>query len=172
MTTAETLKRIEDRLLTIETQLAARGALIDVRQAIDDNLAAFGLITQLVDIYKTQRDDRQEQADAIRARLVAIEAALASDELRRAFADVFNTLGIVVQLKEVSSAQRDSLAMLVGLAAQLLKEAQIEDKAGAEEREQIRGLLMQLRENGRKLVRGLEDVQREVEKQAESAIEV
>lgn len=168
VTTAESLQRIDDRLLAIETQLAARGALIDVTQAISDNLDSFGLITQLVDIYKTQRDERQKQADSIIQRLTAIEAALGSDEIRRAFADVFNTLGIVVQLKHVSSAQRDSLAMLVGLAAQLLQEAQIENKVDAEEREDIRALLVHLRENGRKLVAGLADVAHEVERQGEA----
>lgn len=168
MTTTETLKRIDDRLTTIETQLAARGALIDVQQAIDDNLNAFGLIAQLVSIHQKQRDERQKQADDILRRLTAIEAALGSDEIRRAFADVFHTLGIVVQLKEVGSAQRDGLAMLVGLAAQLLKESQIEDKAGADGRADIQDLLIQLREIGRRLVRGLEDVQREVEKQSEA----
>jgi cysteinyl-tRNA synthetase len=77
MTTAESLKQIADRLLTIETQLAARGILIDVTQAIDDNLNTFGLIAQLVEIHKAQSEARQKQADAILDRLTAIEAGLA-----------------------------------------------------------------------------------------------
>lgn len=72
------LQQILDRLITIEAHLAARGALVDVTQAIEDNVNTFGLIAQLVDIYKTQRDDRHKQAGVISERLSAIESALAT----------------------------------------------------------------------------------------------
>lgn len=93
-----------------------------------------------------------------------IELALAlrvpPHELRRAMQDVLETLGLVGMLKEVHFNQRDQLAMLVGLAAQLLMEARDETKAGAEKRDETNDLLIQLRELGRKHVRGLADLER------------
>lgn len=113
------------------------------------------------------------QAD-IAARLVLIEESLARIELelsgrvpvadvRQAIEDVFATYGIVAQLKEVYDNQRDQLAILLGLAAQLIAETREGDQ-------ELRDLLVQLRELGRKHVRGLADLERAAdwhEKEAE-----
>ena len=90
-------------------------------------------------------------------RLLAIDTRLEtrvpSDEIRQAIEDVFQTYGLVSQLKEVYESQRDQLVILVGLAAQLLADARHGDQ-------ELRDLLIQLRELGRKHVRGLSDLER------------
>ena len=99
--------------------------------------------------------------------LARIELALAvrvpAADIRQAIEDVFATYGLVAQLKEVYDGQRDHLVILIGLAAQLIANT----KEGDEE---LRDLLIQLRELGRKHVRGLADLERAAdwhEKEAE-----
>jgi len=113
------------------------------------------------------------QAD-IAARLVLIEESQARIELalatrvpaadiRVAIEDVFQTYGLVVQLKEIYDNQRDQLIVLIGLAAQLVADTREGDQ-------ELRDLLVQLRELGRKHVRGLADLERAAdwhEKEAE-----
>jgi len=83
-----------------------------------------------------------------------------SSEIRQAIEEVFETWGLVAQLKEVYTTQRDELQALVTIAAQLLAEEREHDATGVDERETIRQLLLQLRELGRKHVAGLADLER------------
>ncbi len=107
----------------------------------------------------------------IAARLVLIDESLARielalamrvpvEEIRIAIEDVFATYGLVSQLKEVYTTQRDELAALVAIASQLLQEERAHDATSGDERETIRALLLQLRELGRKHVAGLADLER------------
>jgi len=101
--------------------------------------------------------DNPSALSLVAERLGTIDTKLAervpTDEIRVAIEDVFATHGLVAQLAEVYGAQRDQLTILVGLAAQLLADAQKDDK-------ELRNLLIQLRELGRKHVRGLSDLER------------
>lgn len=165
MSTVQVLNHILHRLETIEAQLAERPV------AHDDALNAFGLIAQLVEVYGEQRDAVRDLITRLDAHDTAIQALLAalvpSSDVRQSIQDTFDTLGIVVQLKEVETHQRDTLAMLVGLAAELLTEARAESKAGTDQRQDNHQLMVQLRELGRKMVAGLFDVQQTVEQQGE-----
>jgi len=93
----------------------------------------------------------------VASRLLAIDKRLEDRvpvaDIRLAIEDVFQTYGLVAQLKEVYESQRDQLVILVGLAAQLLADAKKDDQ-------ELRDLLVQLRELGRKHVRGLSDLER------------
>jgi hypothetical protein len=120
------------------------------------------------------------QLSAIAARLEGIETRLAARvseaEIRRAMHDVLDTLGLVVQLKELKISEREQLAILVGLAAELLSEARTHEQARqatqadagtqVDDRSlEIMHLLVQLRELGRKHVAGLYDLERAIEAQ-------
>ena len=100
----------------------------------------------------------------IAQRLSAIDARLAErvpvSEIRKAIEDIFATWGQVSQLREVYTTQRDELAALVQIAAQLAGDARAHDATGVEERETIHALLVQLSEIGRKHVTGLTDLER------------
>lgn len=106
----------------------------------------------------------------VAARLTSIDTKLADRvplaEVRAAIEDVFATYGLVAQLKEVYDSQRNQLTILVGLATQLISDTREGDQ-------EINDLLIQLRELGRKHVRGLADLEhaadwheREAEKRA------
>ena len=107
----------------------------------------------------------------IAERLTRIEAQLAQlvppSDVRKAFGDVLETYNLVGQIAELKRNQIEQLAILVGLAAQLLTEARDESKASADTRgdtnELLIQLLIQLRELGRKHVRGLADLERAAE---------
>jgi hypothetical protein len=108
-----------------------------------------------------------DRLDAIESRLSTIEARIGQfvspDEIRIAIQDVLETLNLVSQMASVHNTQREQLAMLVGLAAQLLTETRQAHSAGSTEREQIGALLVQLRELGRKHVAALTDLERTIE---------
>ena len=93
---------------------------------------------------------------------LALETRVPAHLIRQAIEDAFDTYGLVAQLREVYTTQRDDLAILVGLAGKLLEEEREHDTTGVEERETIRQLLLQLRELGRKHVAGLYDLERAV----------
>ena len=93
---------------------------------------------------------------------LALETRVSSAEIRVAIEDVFNTYGLLAQLKEVYTTQRDDLALLVGLAGKLLAEEREHDQTGVDERQAISDLLVQLQELGRKHVDGLYDLERAV----------
>ena len=103
----------------------------------------------------------------IAERLTRIEAQLAqlvpAADVRKAFGDVLETYNLVGQIAELKRNQIEQLAILVGLAAQLLTEARDESKASANTRGDTNDLLIQLRELGRKHVRGLADLERAAE---------
>lgn len=114
-----------------------------------------------------------KQAD-IAERLILVEESIArieagmstripADEIRAAMNDVLDILNITSQLAEIIRNQRDQLAMLVGLAAELLTEARTETKESRKGRDNISDLLIQLRELGRTHVRALADLERKIE---------
>lgn len=91
-------------------------------------------------------------AEKIMAMLGRIESLLmergAPADVQQAIEDVFTTYGQVAQMREVIQ--------------QLVEIVRLHDAESAHEREQIRSLLMQLRELARKQVAGLADVERAV----------
>lgn len=98
------------------------------------------------------------------ARLVRMEEALARVELaltvrvpvadvRQAIEDVFATHGLVAQLGEVYASQRDALAAHYQTIDTLLETRKELDQ-------EVRDLLVQLRELSRKHARGLADLER------------
>ena len=125
------------------------------------------------------KDDIHARLDRIEALLAhfasddRIEALLAprvsEDEIRQAMRDVLDTLNLVGQLREVESNQRDQLAMLVGLAAELLTEQRGDQTVARAGRDTIGDLLVQLRELGRKHVEALYALERTVEAHMESS---
>jgi hypothetical protein len=78
MTSIELQTQILNRLTTIELYLAARGTLIDVTAAINDSLGAFGLITQLAELYRKQREASIDASSAIQAELKQLRKELAA----------------------------------------------------------------------------------------------
>jgi hypothetical protein len=106
-----------------------------------------------------------EQLTRIEGRL---DQMVSADEIRQAMRDVLDTLSLVGQLREIESNQRDQLAMLVGLAAELLTEQRDDQGRARAGRDTIGDLLIQLRELGRKHVDALRDLERSVEAHIES----
>jgi hypothetical protein len=126
---------------------------------------------------------RHTTLERIEQRLSAIEETLTThvsvSEVKQAIEDVFATYGLVVQLAEVYTTQRNELAALIALVSRLLSEERAHDAIDTSEREAIRALLVQLREIGRKhiarlsnieqAVGGLETPAEAVERRAQSA---
>jgi hypothetical protein len=91
-----------------------------------------------------------------------LETRVPTNEIRQAIEDAFDTYGLVAQLKEVYTTQRDDLAALVELAGRLLDQERAHDATGVDERQAMNELLVQLLELGRKHVDGLYDLERAV----------
>lgn len=64
-TTAERLTAIEQSLARIELALQTRVPLSEIRQAIEDVFATYGLVAQLKEVYSSQRDDVAQIAEAV-----------------------------------------------------------------------------------------------------------
>ena len=106
---------------------------------------------------RLKQSDIAERLILVEESLARIELALATRvpvaDIRQSMDDAFATYGLVAQLRELHTNQRDQLTILVGLAAQLIADAKKDDA-------ELRDLLVQLRELGRKHVRGLADLER------------
>lgn len=112
-----------------------------------------------------------ERLTAIETRLTAIEASLASRSapIDQALADIESSYGLVGQLVEVAHAQREQLEALIGRLDRLLDLLQTHDRrlqahevSSQKDREEIAGLMVQLRELARTQVRETEDLKRAV----------
>jgi len=112
-------------------------------------------------------DDDSRLLAQLAESLARIEAQLAQlvppADVRQSIQDGLDTLNLVGQIAELKSNQIEQLCVLVGLAAQLLTEARDESAASAGKRDDTNVLLIQLRELGRKHVRGLADLERAAE---------
>jgi hypothetical protein len=99
----------------------------------------------------------EERLNGIEAQLARIELHLTTrvpaEEIRAAIEDVFQTWGLVAQLREVYDTMRGDLLSHNAIVDALLAEGRVKD-------EETRSLMIQLRELARRLVRSQEDLER------------
>ena len=132
-----------------------------------------------------QRRDIRQQLAAIDTRLTQIELAqqgrVPVEDIRESMRDVLKTLGLVGQLREVYSSQKEQMAIMVGWAAQMLTEARTvalastaagvltdtqavtDAQATTDSSQDIITLLMQLVEDGGKHIAQMDALKQAIE---------
>jgi hypothetical protein len=120
-----------------------------------------------------QREELVARLEGIERTLTAIDAIVAGraapPHISQALADIEQSYGLIGQLAEVAHAQREQVESLIGRIDRLLAMLEAHDArlvafsaVFGEEREDLRGLLVQLRELARRQVRSQEDLVRMV----------